>query len=526
MHCYGSAKNGKLYAAIHRPLLALLCAATFLCAFFSPLKVIAGFGAFALVLLTFRNPRLTILFLAVLIPLEPFLLKFVPDDLYLYARYFSEVLVYVVALSVVAQRVIAWARGEGGPFARGTGAPLAIVVCLLVLDALFSILINQTPFTVALLGVRQIIRFIILFAAVALLPPDRVFVKRLILIVFSLTLFESALGIFQALIGTSADHFLIPEVRKVIGDVQLTTGTNQFWESGQRVFATMGRYDQLGTFLCLTLLLGVGMLYDHRKPLIAILHFRLQAVALFLLGLPALVLTYSRASWFGFALGVFVIGWFVKKDKKILFSTLGLASVFFVYLLFSWGVVSQLIDTPRQTVLERLSESISPERWRGEYYGLGRLYYIVHTPLDIVSRSPLFGVGPGSYGGGAVAALHYTEQYNRAHLPFGIYGTEGYIDNNWFSLWAESGTLGMIFYLWMYLVLFRMALRTYHNSNDPYVKGLAIGFAAVLIAVAFNAFTSTILEIRTVAFYLWLYAGFVYVLGEKERTPSPKSLPL
>lgn len=483
---------------LHKPLLALLIAGAVLFAFFSPLKVAAILFALGMIAVTFYDPKLTILFLAVLIPLEPFLLKFVPDELYVYARYFSEVLIYLVALSACVQ----WARG----IVRVRMTPALLCIVLIVGDAVLSAYINQTPFSVALLGTRQIIRFLILFCAVSVLRLDREFIRRLIVILFSMLLFQSVVGIGQAIIGAPADNFLISSGRKIFGDVQLTAGTQQFWDSGQRIFATMGRYDQLGTFLCLVLLLGIGALYEGVRSK--------ALLVMFALGIPTLVLTYSRASWFGFLLGAFVIAYLIKRDRRVLIAYSVCLGVFLCYVLFSWGVISQLIDTPRQTVLQRLSESISPERWRGEYAGLGRLYYVVHTPQNVIPRSPLFGVGPGSYGGGAVAALHYTAQYDKADIPFGIYGTEGYIDNNWFSIWGELGTVGLALFIALFIFLVRTAVRVYRSTgfgiqNDALMRGIALAFCGIAAAVAFQALLGTYLEVRTLAFYFWLLAGIL-----------------
>jgi len=135
-----------------------------------------------------------------------------------------------------------------------------------------------------------------------------------------------------------------------------------------------------------------------------------------------------------------------------------------------------------------------------------------------VAQSPILGFGPGQYGAGAAAALHNTTVYEELGLPFGVFGTEGFIDNNWFSLWGETGTLGMLFYLWFMLGLFFMSLKTARESKDPYTQAMALGFCAALIGVAFNGFTSTIFEIRTISYYLWLYAGFVYVLAHRDKT--------
>ncbi len=176
-----------------------------------------------------------------------------------------------------------------------------------------------------------------------------------------------------------------------------------------------------------------------------------------------------------------------------------------------------ITESPGQSLVERFYESFSYARWRGEYYGLGRLFWMVQTPMTVIPASPIFGHGPGQYGGGVVAALSNTRVYEELGLPFGVFGTEGMIDNNWFSLWGEVGTLGMIFYVWIYVAIFVYAIRLYQRSRDAVARAIAVGLAAAMIGIAFNAFLSTVLEIRTLAFYLWMYAGFVFVLGMRER---------
>ena len=183
----------------------------------------------------------------------------------------------------------------------------------------------------------------------------------------------------------------------------------------------------------------------------------------------------------------------------------------FIYLIFSPVIVSQLIDTPQTSITERFLEAFSRRRWEGEYYGLGRLFFIVKTPTVVVASSPFFGVGPGQYGGGTARALNNTTVYDKLSLPFGIWGTEGYIDNNWMSLWGEIGTLGLICYLWLIYTLFKMSYGVYKKAKDNFDRGLALGYCGVIVAVCLNAFLATMLEIRTLALYFWLFGGIIYI---------------
>ena len=482
----------------------LLMLAAMVIAIADPWKVVVLLVSVAVIAAAFARPTWVILFLALYSPFEPFLLKFVPDNLYIYARYFSEGLIYILLVSV-ALRLFVRDR-------RLVATPLDLPFVFFILVALTSIIVNAVPPVYGLLGVRQIIRFILLFFLTVYLDPDTPFIKRVTNFMFVIVLFQGVLGFLQSVIGAPLDEFLIPSERKFYESIQLTTGTTQFWSPGSRVFATLGRYDQLGTFLCFFFLLAVGLIYctkqreDRRRLLVPIL-----------VALPAFILTLSRASWFGFALAFFVIGAVLMKDSKVRFAYAGAVALALIYLGVTGITVRYLVDYPEQTVAERFFEAFSYERWRGEYYGLGRLFWIVQTPLVVVRSSPLFGVGPGQFGGGAVAALGNTAVYEKLNLPFGVYGTGGYIDNNWFSLWGETGTLGLAFYAWMIFALAWMALTVMRESKDPYVKGLALGYFGCVLAVSFQAFLATYFEVRTIALYLWLYGSFVYVLARREK---------
>lgn len=493
-----------------RAVIALFCLLTFFLliqTFFSASFALALLFAIIVVIITFVRPLYTLGFLATYLPFESFILKFIPDNIYVFARYFSEGLIYLVAF-VVLIKVL---RGEIHLKRTTLDAPFV----LFILSLIAAVAIHFVPLPIALLGLRQILRFMLVFFLVVYLQPTKSFVKKLTIILFAIVLFQSTLGIVQSFAGESLDQLLLPSDSKTFGDITLTEGVEQFWDPGSRVFSTLGRYDRLGNFLYFFLILASGFFFTMTKR-----ANKIPPIIwwVFALGIPALVMTYSRSSWFAFLIGFLFIGLIIKRDKKVLAGLL--ASIFIVlgYLAASGLTVSFLADVPGQTLSERFFEVFSYSRWRGEYYGLGRVFWYVHTPTSVVATSPIIGWGPGQFGGGAVGALHNTSVYDKLGLPFGVYGTGGFIDNSWFSLWGEAGTLGIVFYLWLYIALFRKALLIYRTSSDEYWKGLAIGFAAIMLGVAFNAFTSTIFEIRTLAFYLWLYGGIVY----SARSSSPR----
>ncbi len=482
-------------------LFALLTLLIVLQSVFSPALVLSGVIVAIVLVVTCLRPELALGLLAVYLPFESVLLKFVPDDIYFFARYGSEALIYLVAA------VVFWRIFSGKQAYRATRFDLPFLLFLAVLLA--STLVNLVSPTVAILGARQILRFMIVFFLVVQIAPSKAFIKKLTWILFGIVVFQSVLGIAQSVIGEPLDQLLLPSEDRALGSLVLTEGVEQFWDPGSRVFATLGRYDRLGNFLYIFLLLATGFLFTKQMR-----EKHTWLPWLFAIGIPAMVLTYSRSSWFAFLFGFVLIGLLIKKDRRVL-AGLGAFVLFLGLVLGGSGLnVSLITEAPGQSLTERFYESFSYARWRGEYYGLGRVFWFIHTPLTVVAASPFLGFGPGQFGGGAAATLRNTSVYEELGLPFGVFGTEGFIDNNWFSLWGETGTLGMIFYVWLYGGLFFFALKVARESKDPFVQSIALGVAAILLGVAFNGFTSTILEIRTSAFYLWLYAGFLYVFYE------------
>jgi hypothetical protein len=482
----------------------LAAALAVLAAFVSPYAIFAIILSLAAVAVSLTRPYLMAVALAVWTPFEPFLLKFVPDELYVYARYFPELMIYVLAALVAAHCL--WDRR------RLPSTPIDFAFVLLLVSMVASAVLNLTPVGVAALGARQILRYIILYFAVVYLAPPARRMRQTVIIMLGIAVLEALLGLAQAVFQGSLDSFLLPSARKYFESIQLTAGTQAFWAPGQRVFATLGRYDQLGTFLNFFALIALGLAYEARERLAG-----RKLLVFFAAVLPALLLTYSRASWFGFLLGFLVIGLWIKRDRRVAAGLMLFVSVVAGIYFYERVVLRYLIDVPQQTIAERFYEAFSPERFRGEYYGLGRVYWWVTTPTTVVASSPFFGVGPGNFGGGAAAALRNSDAYDRLGLPFGIYGTEGQIDSNWMSLWGELGTVGLIFYLAILFILARQALRVFRRSSDPWSRGIALGFLGAEAAVVFQALLGSYLEVRTLAFYLWIMAAFVTVTAKREE---------
>ena len=372
-----------------------------------------------------------------------------------------------------------------------------------------------SPWYTGLLGLRQVLRYVVLYYIAAYAGLTRRDITFLLYAMTAVVGVEVLIGALQAVVGASADAFLLPGKQREFPQLDPVTTVQQFWLAGQRVFATLGRYDRLGTFLMFFLTLFAGLSFELKNP-----RARILLRGFIILSLPTLFLSYSRMSWLGFALSLVLMG-VVLKRSKMLAGTLVISSVIIAaylvsYLAFSGLQTSRILDSPSMKPAERILELVSLRGLREGYRGLGRAYFVVNVPQKLIAQHPVFGVGPGQFGGGVAATLKLHQRYDEAGLPFGIGGVAGQIDNNWFSLWGEVGTLGVLAFLWMLCALWYAAYRTWRTSHDSLIKGLSLGYMGALCTCVFVAFFGPYFEVRTLSMYMWLFGGIIVAIA-KER---------
>jgi len=195
---------------------------------FSPTIVIGGLLVIGGVVLTFVRPLWVLGFLALYLPFESFLLKFAPDELYVLARYASEGLIYLL-VAVVLFRVLL-------RYQKFPSSPIDLPFVLFLLTIITSIVVNFVSPSIAILGTRQIIRFILVFFLVLFFKPSKQYIRTLTFLLFGVVFFECGLGIMQSFIGEPLDLLLLPSEARSFGDITLTSGVTPNWDPGTRIF--------------------------------------------------------------------------------------------------------------------------------------------------------------------------------------------------------------------------------------------------------------------------------------------------
>lgn len=439
--------------------------------------------------------------LLVWFPIETLVLRYTPASFYSLIKYFPEVLIYSTFF-------VSWFRFIDRKKRIFPATPINPHLIVFLLICGVSLLSNWYSPTTWFLGIRQVLRFVLIFFIVLFENYSHDILKNFLKIGLVVVMGEAALAVIQYLSGGFFDKYLFFTDSISVGSIQLE-GIQESWAPGQRAFATLGRYDRLGSLL----VIGLAMLFPWFYTLKTQLQKERWWIA-FTLGVVALVLTYSRANWIAFVAAMITIGYFLMKDRRIFKLTAIFGGLLGAYLLlvlvtqsFGTGSVDQ---TGKQSIRDRIVEAVSPYSWQQSYEGYGRFFFIINTPLMVVARYPLFGVGPGNYGGGVAAALLNKNVYDQLHLPFGIQNTYGQIDNNWFSLWGETGTLGLIIWILLFSTIYQSAKHVRDHSEDLVQKTVAEGVCGATVAIVILGFFGPYFEFRTLMVYYWLAVGIAF----------------
>jgi len=101
-------------------------------------------------------------------------------------------------------------------------------------------------------------------------------------------------------------------------------------------------------------------------------------------------------------------------------------------------------------------------------------------------------------------------------LPFGIQNFYGQIDNNWFAIWGEVGTLGLV--AWA-LIFFQIAKVAWLVAKEDDFIGELLGSAVLGITagVCVLGFFGPYFEFRSLMFYFWTLTGLMFLYWRKHK---------
>ena len=455
-----------------------------------------------------RRFKYALFALAAYTPFEEFLLKWIPDDLFFYAR-FGVYGFMAAGMGVILLRRLV----EGRPLWIRT--PLDLPLALFLLVSLFSLVVNEIPFGAFLFSYQPMLRFVVLaFYAVQFVDFSERDTRRLLLLLAAVVTAEALIGMAQSAIGLPASEFLAPTVREFMGFE--AGGMTQLVQEGHfNVFGTMNRYNTLGAFMAMAIVMSIPFYPSvGRRGAIRYLVFLLVAGV-------CLVLANARAPWLGLAIATCFIFAMQGKLKAVVLPMVGALLVYAALIMFADQVTVYGWD--ETNALQRFLEPFSGEYRQQMTRQFGRIYYMTLFPFDLLAYQVstfLIGFGPGSLG---TRAQDIYDLY--ALTPLGIMREwQFYVcDVNWAYILGQVGLVGLSIFVWGLLRIFAVAVKTYRYTADAFLKKLALGYAGLFVLAMVLACFFPMFEMRPLSLYFWLFGGILLKLV-RQGNPSTQTI--
>lgn len=434
----------------------------------------AGIGLLALLgSASLRWPRAAL----VVVVLSPALVdlyagqRLLPGALQPVARFFSEALLVALTLA------LAFVAARRGTLLAALRHRFTLALGVFLLVSLASAVVNAVAPVVAVAGLMFTLDAAILFYLPRMVGYTHDQSRQTMWVIVGVVGLASVLAVGQA--ALTPDLLGVTPVEGMSGE-------------GLRVGSLVNDPNILGTLIGMaipfTMFSLVRMPWRSRG-------WRVTLATVFVLAL-ALLLTYSRGSWFGLAAGFGLVA--LAIDRRALVTwvvVLGLA--YATAVVMPKGILTGMFQgfDPYATTVNRI-QAVREQR------DLRTLFVINAVP--IIDDHRLLGVGPGRYGG-AAASVFGSPVHDR-------YGTDDLlreqrtVDNFWLHLAAESGALGIAALLAMIgtaLYAPVRVLRTATGSRFSVPAGIISATAVVCVA----AFTTMLLEGNTAAFLFWFLLG-------------------
>lgn len=464
--------------------------------------IISGFVIFAFF---FFHTKYAVYTYSIYLAFEETILQYLPQQFYLFLKYSGDLLLLLLAAAVFVKLTT---RRYNLSLLRKN--PINIPLVCFVIIVLLSTIINEVPPFIAFVGLRQILRFVLLYYLVLIISSSEWDVKsciNLFYIMVGVVIIQAVFGYAQAALGPGSklNYLLAPGRAFYYEGVRISGGLT--WAEHKGVYGTMLVRNTYGVFISFFVLMMLGIAHKVSE------RQRLYKWLLIFI-IPVVFFSYSRQAIYGMFLGMFAIA-FIANNKKLLLALLMGA------LVFALAVSQFRIESPAITEKASLIEKIaSPFQTRYIKWSMkaDRLYAVLNFgPKIITSKYALIGTGPASFGSPVGESFKYYEGYKKYDIgriaPKYFYAIS---DTGFLVLLGQYGILGLASLMWIFTALFLYVKQMYLRIEDPYFQGMALGVLGVIPALLFSNVGYINLDLRQVSFYFWLLMALTLSYWGKE----------
>lgn len=307
---------------------------------------------------------------------------------------------------------------------------------------------------------------------------------------------QSVVGILEFVRGGQLGLHILGEAT----DEQIKTLSDATFERARlggdvayRVSGLMGHANLLAAYLALFLPVAIALLLT-RAPA------RLKALlaAALAVGLPALVLTLSRAGWIDYMIA-FVIVLALGALNAVSRSEFRAARLMIVVVTLAVAAAM----APR--IIQRIYETDpSAVQYRLQW---------LKTAWAMIEDNPVFGTGLNTF---VYAQLPYSVEKTPEKMSevYGDYWPA--VHNSWALTWSEQGTVGMLLFVWMHLAVIREGIRNL-RIRDPVIHAVGVGLLGGFVAIMADGMASFFIRVEAPARMFWIAMALILAIGHWRR---------
>lgn len=438
--------------------------------------------AIIFVALFISKPLLWIYFMITYATFEVLIQNFIPISLIAPLRYGTELFSYIILMFSILNTIIKKRKIKLYKYDK--------YIIIFIIFSIISAIINQVELKIFILGLRWIIRSVVIYYIFKFNNFRKKDLEGLLKYFYILIIIQLSIGILQFFFRSKMDIILKPKV------IDLDFYTIQFsqLDSKYGVFSTFGRYGEYAYFITLAAIFLL-LKYSMDK--------KIRNLVILSISIIVLILTYARQATLAVAIAILIYVYFNKGKEKIskrkisiiLGIVLTFTSIYFVYNEFQAGK-----GILNESISQRYLSIFTMDYIKSDYDGGGRIYFLTTVNKKFIQSKPLIGYGVGMYG--TEAAISYNQSvYTNLNIP-----TQFSMDVYWTSILGQVGIIGLVLLFKIYYSFYKES-DIMRKSDDRIIRFVSTFIKITFIAIMIESFFSSSLSDRYQAFYVWMFYG-------------------
>lgn len=294
----------------------------------------------------------------------------------------------------------------------------------------------------------------------------------------------------------------------------------------ERLVATFEYHARIAKYISLFLPIAVCLFFHYKNVLT-----RMYLVILIIVYSFSLILTMNRTSWVAVLVTMFFIGF--AAQKKVLLCIFVSVCLFIAIILPAKFITHAKTITQVNKFFDSYRNNILGERvlcWKAS--------------IAIIQDHPWLGIGPGKknfrsvYQQYAETIRHKERQLKKENANELSEQTKGkkkkrlkdieklsHAHNIFLHIWVETGTVGLLTFLWLFITVFYASIKSWRLSKAGYEKALLMGSVASLISIFSHGLTDSFWK-KPEALFLWYIIGIVFVVIHNTSKPQSNDFPI